>query len=187
VAIRQCFYTARGGTGLEQNLMLSPFISMLGLTLVLSGIFLVCMLPAFALAGIIILWYRWLSFILPLCPIAGLPFLCYPFTRLWLAPFFLVDRSEEVFASIEDAWHTSSGNFWKLFASLIVFLMIAYFPVFVCWIISEFVLEWDMDSIQGTLIVSAGLVPTIAITWIGGVLAYLQLTGQTNCLDGVRS
>ena len=44
-----------------------------------------------------------------------------------------------------------------------------------------------MDSIQGTLIVSAGLVPTIAITWIGGVLAYLQLTGQTNCLDGVRS
>jgi hypothetical protein len=188
VAIRQCLYTARGGIGLERNLMsssLGMFLPMFGLNLVFGCIFFVCMLPAFVVAGIIILWQTWLWFILPCCIIVGLPFLCYPFTRLWLAPVFLVNRNG-VFASIENSWRISSGNFWTLFVSMIVFFSIICLPVLACWIISEVVLEWDTDLIPGTLFVNAGLIPTIAILWLGSVLAYLQLTGQRNCLDEPR-
>ena len=66
VMIRQCLYTARGGIGFERNLMsssLGMFLPMFGLNLVCDCIFFACMLPAFVVAGIIILWQTWLWFI----------------------------------------------------------------------------------------------------------------------------
>ena len=192
VMFRQCLYTARGGIGLERNLMsssLGMFLPMFGLNLVFGCIILVCMLPVLALASIIfgvlgqseVAW-----FFFTCCTIGVLPLVCYPLTRLWLAPVFLVDRNEGVFASIENTWQISSGNFWTLFVGIIVFFTLPICSVIACGSLSEYVLEWDTDLIPGTLLVNAGLIPIIAIFWLGSVLAYLQLTGQPNCLDEPR-
>lgn len=192
VAIQQCLYTVRGGIGLKRNLMSSSlglFLPMFGLTFSISCIVIAFTSPAFILAGII--------YILPnlekssvaatiaivSCMIGALILYCYSLIRLWLALFFLVDRKGGMFASIKNAWKISSGNFWTLFTSLIAFLIIPIFSSIVCGGFARVVLEWDADTVQEMRIAYIGLVPTIAIVWLGGALAYLQLTGQYHYLE----
>jgi len=82
--------------------------------------------------------------------------------RWYLAYVFLADQNAGVIDSMRYSWRVSLGNFWMLFLASIVLAICAGIGYFFCGV---------------------GLILTVAISWLGAALAYLQLTGQPNCLD----
>jgi len=172
-AIRLCLYIARGGTGFHTSLMFPPFmlyLKMIGISIITACISWGIMLPA------AIPYFIWLfnggpaapadySVFLIVAICFALPCYCavlWITTRLYLAPFFLADRNTGVIESLSSAWNASSGNFWMLLLTIFVLGILSFLGFFLCCV---------------------GIFLTIAFAILGGVLAYLQLTGQPNCLD----
>jgi hypothetical protein len=196
-AVQHCLYTARGGADFQPSLMFPSFfmfLKLFGLNIITACILIPFMILALPLVIILFI----VAF--PIINAAGIPqfgaglvigivagcivgaFMIYPAVRLWLAPYFLVDRNMGIIDAVFTAWRVSSGNFWALCAGFFVFFMCILCWMIPCLLVIYFV-ELDSDSIAGTLILNVGLVPLIAIIWFGGTLAYLQLTGEPNRLD----
>jgi hypothetical protein len=112
------------------------------------------------------------------------PFICYLLTRLWLASIFLADRNARVFDSIRDAWQVSSGNFWKLFVSIIVFFPCVICVAFLCVCVLMAIFKTETDSVLELLLVYTVFAPFFPIIFLGSGLTYLQLTGQSHYLEG---
>jgi len=179
-AIRQGLHLARGGTDFRIDMMFPPpmmFLKVVGLTLLLScisyGAVLLCLLPvapmlliayfagAFADNGIAtgmiaMIAVGILLYIIGLCAATWL------WIRLFLAEVFIADQDTGIIESMKYAWRITSSNFWMLFVAGIVLT--------IC-------------SMVGMILFFVGIILTIAICWLGAALAYLQLTGQPNCLD----
>ena len=184
--IRQCLYTARGGTGFQCDRVFPSFVmflKMFALNFIVGFSAIICALPVAILVAISVLGDLPLAvnvvIIASAVCAAILP--CYVLTRLWLAMFFLVDRNMGVMDSVSDAWQASSGNFWKLFTGTIVFVVCIYCGLFGFAVAASAFAE--DGSVLETLIINMGLVPTYPILWIGLGLAYLQLTGEPHYLD----
>ena len=174
--IRQCLYTVRGGTGIRINLICPPFMTYLkfvGIVLVLGciqfGIMLPVAIPIFI--GVAMMGFSQntadplaTTMIIVGCCIS-IPCFCvwlWITIRLHLAQLFLADQDLGIADSIMCGWRASSGNFWLLLISGFVFAICAMLGLFFCCV---------------------GIFMTFAIGWLGSTLAYLQLTGQPNCLD----
>ncbi|MCL2004789.1 MAG: zinc ribbon domain-containing protein [Planctomycetaceae bacterium] len=167
-AIRQCLYIARGGIGFQATLMfppLMPFVKMVGLDLLIR-----CILCAVALAVFVPILVAVMLSAQPgarglvLLAVLGI-FICISVwlaVRLWFSYIVLADRDAGIIDSFTTGWNISLGNFWRLLWAGIVFGTLVWF---------------------GLLIFLVGIILTMAIAWFGGVIAYLQLTGQPNCLD----
>ena len=177
--VRQCLYTARGGTGIRINLICPPFmtyIKFIGILLVLACIQFGIMLPPVLtfIIGLFMIGFSQAQTAadpFPLLGVIGVTFCvfipCFCFwvwltIRLHLAQFFLVDQDMGIADSIICGWRISSGNFWMLLIVMFVLVICAMLGVFLCCV---------------------GIIMTAAISWLGTTLAYLQLTGQPNCLD----
>jgi len=181
-AIRHALYIARGGTDFQIKLMFPPFmmyLRMIGFSLIFMGISIVVLLPALFLIvagsvfvattggfnaespgpGIIFIALIGTGI---LCGVIGWCFLIWFGVRMYPAQFFIADRDMGVIDSLKQSWHVSSGNFWALFLGSLVL---------------------GLCGTSGMLLCCIGFFLTIAIPWLGGGLAYLQLTGQANCLD----
>jgi len=184
VYVRQCLYTARGGTGLPEGLLLPPvllFMRMIGVVFVFTCIVAVpVLLVRFEepLESFVFdhstLWF--------VVKVVSLPLICLLGTRLLLAHYFLVDRNTDILDAFIQAWHVSSNNFWTLFCVLFVL-----YGVLICWIFG-WAFVWagleqagvgpKIESIPGKILASIGLFPIVLFPWLGCALAYLQLTGQ---------
>ena len=174
--IRQCLYTARGGTGVKMNLICPPlmmFLKYAGFTLVLFciqfGITLLVIVP-FAIGMVVVALSQTFdnAFVIGMLVASAclaLPCVCVLIwinVRLYLTPFFLADQDTGIADSIIHAWRASSGNFWMLFIGTFVLGICAALGIFLCCV---------------------GLVLTAAVGVFGGTLAYMQLTSQPNSLD----
>jgi hypothetical protein len=185
LATFQCLYTARGGTGLQRGLATLPF-SRFGkvfvYSLILCCVLLVCLTPAGIAHAMGVRGQGW-DWIVFFCVLAVI----WCFVRLYLAPWFIVDRNTRAFNSIKSTWQVSSGNFWSLFGALFVFSI----PIIAC--VSPCVYYYDRleatqifyvpETIQEALLFNVGFIVFNPIFYLGMTLAYLQLTGQRNCLD----
>jgi hypothetical protein len=174
--IRQCLYTARGGTGIRMGLICPPFMTFLkfaGMILVLACIQFGIMVPAAVpiIIGVVILgWSQNANDPLAMTMIVAGCCIAVPCFCLWLwisirlspAQSFLADQDLGIADSFMYGWRASSGNFWMI--------LIAGFVLAIC-------------AMLGMILCCVGAFMTLAISWLGGVLIYLQLTGQANCLD----
>jgi len=178
--MRQGLYLARGGSGFQASQMfppLMPFLKIIGLYLLIACIFvplvLLFVVPVFVAVGVTsagaaanephavgIIVAAVLLYLVGTCVIIWL------WIRLHLAQFFLADRDTGIVDSMGIGWDVSRGNFWILLLAVFVLSILAGLGVFLCCI---------------------GLVMTVALSWLGGVLAYMQLTGEPNCLDYMPS
>jgi len=171
-AIRQSLYLARGGIGFQTHQMFPPFmmfLKMVGIMLLIMCITLPMILPAGITYGVamftlgvhndMFLPLFTAAIVLFIAAICGMTWVQI---RLFLAQMFIADRDAGVIDSMKDAWRISSGNFWMLLLACFVLWIFAMLGFFLCCV---------------------GIIMTIAITSLGSVLAYLQLTGQPNCLD----
>ena len=180
-AIRHGLFFARGGTGFQANQMFPPlmmFMKVAGFNLlflcIVCGILLLSLLPGGTMlavawsidvfadngpssTGIIVLIVAASLFF-----VAGLYASVWCSMRLLLTQMFIADQNTGIIHSMQYAWRVTSGNFWMLFVSVIIF-----------WIF----------AMMGLLFFCVGIILTIAVPWLGATLAYMQLTGQPNCLD----
>ena len=101
------------------------------------------------------------------------------FFRFYLSMWFIVDQDRGVIDSMGESWQVSSGNILKLLGSFIVFFL----PLAVCMFVCMYIFGIDIESVNGVIIYNVMYVPLIALPWVGGTLAYLQLTGQSHCLE----
>jgi hypothetical protein len=178
-SIRQCLYLARGGTGFQANQMFPPFMMFLkvsGFILLVFCITLPVLLPIAAIVGVTVFgvghnvfanpaadhWTVPLTVAAFLVFIASLCVLMWIHVRLFLGQMFIADRNAGVVDSIKYAWRVSSGNFWMLLLSVLILAIL---------------------TMMGYILCCVGVVFTVAIFSLGTTLAYLQLTGQPNCLD----
>jgi len=173
--IRQCLYLARGGTGFQMSMMFSPFMMFLkyaGLMLVIMCIVMPFFIPG---AGMVVAsFFAGLAqkdfSVVAIALVAGGGLLLFIgwcaaiwiSIRLYLAPVFIADQDTGIADSMVYSWRISSGNFWILLLTSIVLGVLAMLGVFLCCV---------------------GIIFTAAIPLLGLALAYLQLTGQPNCLD----
>jgi hypothetical protein len=203
-AARHCLYTARGGADFQPGLMFPSFVMFM--KMVALDLIIVCITLPFALLGIPVGVMLAVA-VTPFMNVAPAPigmvqgvligviggtiaacmFMLYPAARLWLTPFFFVDRKMGVIDSVFTAWRVSSGNFWKLCAGIVIFLGCIFCWTIPCTLVLQFVFELKPDTVSGTLILNVGLIPLAAIIWLGGSLAYLQMTGEPNRLDREKS
>jgi hypothetical protein len=185
--IRQCLYTARGGTGLQWNLMLPSFgmflkILAIGCVIVFSAA--VGTLPAASLVfGLYVMDDLPIAVkVIVFVAIVGAALLpCYIATRLWLAQYFLVDRNMGIIDSIDSAWQASSGNFWKLFVSIIAFFVCLFCGALVLGVPA--VIFAGNDPVWEAILIHVALAPFFPIVIFGLGLAYLQLTEHSHNFD----
>jgi hypothetical protein len=183
LATFQCLYTARGGVGLQRGLMILSFSRLWRVfvyVLIYCGVLLACLIPAGIAHTMGVRGYGW-AWIVFFCILAVI----WCFVRLYLALWFIVDRNARVFNSIGNAWQVSSGNFWALLGALFVLSI----PIFSCLVplihysAPEAIQFYVPETIQETLLLNIGFIAFNPIFYLGMTLAYLQLTGQQNCLD----
>ena len=188
VAIRQSLYTVRGNPGIQGDLLFPPFIMslrMLGLFLlylcvvVVIGISLGVLIAAAAIAGgeeavMVVVGV----ILIPLGMIS-----LWIIVRFYLNMWYIVDANRGIIDSIVEAWRVSSGNALKLLSSFIVFFTPVLVCAFVCAFVCGYFFEVDIESVNWVIICHVVLIPFIALPWLGGSLAYLQLTGQSHCLE----
>ncbi|MCL2711528.1 MAG: zinc-ribbon domain-containing protein [Planctomycetaceae bacterium] len=174
-AIRQCLYVARGGVGFRADLMFPPvimFLKFFGLMFIIGLV-----VYAFTLPGAIP-FFVGLTMLdahsvdnpfAVILIVIGIPLLVigiiltiWVSVRWYLAYVFLADQNAGVIDSMRYSWRVTLGNFWILLLASIVLGICAGIGYFLCGV---------------------GLILTVAISWLGAALAYLQLTGQPNCLD----
>jgi hypothetical protein len=196
--MRQCLYTARGGIGFQSNLLFLPFmmyLKMIALYLVTIGVVvtatllaLVAIIPFIAIIGVIsnmnppmIVKGIVTAICVVCCVIEAVFIIVYPMVRLYLAPWFLLDRDTGILNSLTDAWQVSSGNVWRLFVVLTVYFACIFCWTIPCMLVLEYVGELDSDSVPRTLLTNAGSIFLVGIIWLGSSLAYLRLTGQPYC------
>ena len=194
VAYRQCLYTARSGAGFLPNLMAVPLmicLKMIGLVFVTFCItfgFSVLLATPFAVIVFVSVFLFANSFanalaaaVMTMC-IAITVMMIYPTVRLWLSYCFLVDRNMGIIDSVQTSWRIMSWNFWALFAGLFVAFAYLFCWLIPCVIVSQFLLGWGENSIQGTLLMAFGGIFLIPLMYLVSVLAYLQLTGEPHYL-----
>ena len=181
-AIRRCLYIARGGTDFQSNMMFPPammFLKVCGLMLLVScingGIIMVTLLPA---AAVFMIPYTTGMFngnelspeLIALIAVGsvfliiGVCVTIWVCIRLSLAQVFIAAQGAGIIDSMGYSWRVTSGNAWKLFWTI--------FVLAIC-------------SISGILLCCIGIILTIAMSYLGIALTYLQLTGQPNYLDQV--
>jgi hypothetical protein len=174
---RLCLYLARGGTGFPMSTMppLMMYLKFAGLMLIMMCST-ICIMPlivpgaAVIVIATIAVAHKHLTMEMfallfgggVLLLISGGCVVMWVHMRLFLAQFFIADQNTSLVDSMKYAWRISSGNFWKLLLAT---------------------LALGVLSSLGLLLCCVGVVFTLAITSLGSALAYLQLTGQPNCLD----
>jgi len=180
--LRQCLYTARGGTGFQAELLLPPFmmyLRMVGLMILLGCLTLVVMLLP---AGIVLvigvlshgvvfpppkgdeaMMMAWMGAALAVLLVCMIPAIWISI-RLSLAQLFIADLDTGVIDSLKYSWQITAGNFWMLFVASLVL---------------------GIGSMMGMFLCGVGFMLTVAILYLGNALVYLQLTGQPNGLDWV--
>ena len=178
--IRQCLYIARGGIDLQWNQIFpsfGKFLKFLALNLVFGFAILFSALPAFFLTGISFMNDPPIALpIVIACAVGAALLPCYIFARLWLALCFFVDRNMGVIDSVNNAWQASSGNFWKLFTSIIIFSVCTFCGAMV-FTAPAFAFDLaDDGSVLEALLINIGFILTFPILLLGSCLAYLQLT-----------
>ena len=183
-ALRQCLHLVRNGVDFRADMMFPPpmmflkaFAVWLIVGLIPGGILLVSALPAgimyllalFAdmfnvnfninepsVAMIAMIAVGVLFFTIGICVAIWVS------VRFSLAVIFVADQNAGIIDSMRYSWQVTSGNFWWLFVAIIVL---------------------GICSMVGMVLCCIGIVLTIAVCWLGNVLAYLQLTGQPSYLD----
>ena len=175
-AIRQCLDVARGGGGFRMDLMCPPIMMLLKwigmmilMGLVMYGLILPGGIPL--ICGFVMLAEvggNDPSVAITLIVVGGLLSAIGWCGAMWigvrwyLAQVFLADQNSGVIDSMRYSWRCTLGNFWMLLLAIIVLGICAAIGYILCCV---------------------GVVLTLAIVWLGAALAYLQLTGQPNCLD----
>jgi len=167
-AIRQGLYLARGGTGFQADQMFPPLMMFLKVTAmwilvgcIMLGIVLVFLIPVGTMflvspdANVPIMMMFGLSLFAGGCAVIWLS------VRLILAQVFIAEGAG-IIDSLKYAWQATSGNFWMMLVAGIVL---------------------GICSLLGVFAFLIGIIITFAISELGLALAYLQLTGQRNCLD----
>ena len=174
-AIRQCLDVARGGVVFRTDLMFPPFmmfLKMLGLVLLMCLVVYGFILPGVIpfVCGCVMLDHAGgidISVGVTLIAVGGLVTVIGVCGAIWigvrwyLAQVFLADESG-VIDSMRYSWRCTAGNFWMLLLASLVLGICAAIGYILCCV---------------------GVILTLAIVWLGAALAYLQLTGQPNCLD----
>ena len=204
MGFRQCLYTARCGADFQPNLVFPPllmYLKILGLDIVTCciymGFFIVLGLP------LIIIFVIVAFPVFPAIHAANVPpviagliggivggciagvAMIYPIVKLWMTSYFLVDRNMGVFDSVKTSWQVAAGNFWTLCFAIIVFFGCLFCWNIPCAVVSHFV--WGANSVQGVLLTGIGGIFLVPIVYLGGALAYLQLTGEPHYLDRERA
>ena len=200
MGFRQCLCTIRSGTGFQPNLLFSPltmYLKYLGFCFVIWCVLMGCTMVLFVPLGFLFvivgalvmqaanvppLAMMMTAFIFGVC-IACVAMI-YPMVRLWLAPYFLVDRNMGIFDSLKISWQVSAGNFWTLCIAIIVFFGCLHCWNIPCAVVSHFV--WGANSVHGVLLSGIGGIFLCPIICLGGALAYLQLTGEPHYLETVH-
>ena len=173
--LRQCLYLARGGTGFQANLMFPPFmmyLKLVGLIFLVGIISLAPMIPVgICYFGFVLSSLQKVDLGVSATPLIiaftlilliGYSISIWLSIRLFPAYYFIADRDARIFEALGGAWQASSKNFWRLFVGTTVF---------------------GFCAMLGIVLLGIGIVLTIAVSWLGATLAYMQLTGQPNCLD----
>jgi len=182
VYVRQCLYTARSGAGLAEGLFFPPvflYLKMIGFLLIYFCILTVpvCLATFVSILGAFVVFGPGpLSLLVAI--FAAILFICWLAIRLSLAYYFLVDQNTGILDAFTKAWQASSKNFWALFGTF----LLLFCPI-ICWMLACHGLAYGVGlqiaaSIPGTLLLHIGSIPVVLLTWFGGGLAYLQLTGQ---------
>jgi MFS family permease len=197
--LRPCLYLARGGSGAKASLMFPPFmmtLKMMGLYVLLFIIYFVLFMMALfpLIGGIIAGRHPDGGFAVVLCVLAlSFPMFClfcWIVTRLYLSQSFLADQNTGVIDSMRYSWRVTSGNVLRLLVGVIVlafFAMLGMIP-YIIGVVFLAISGGGMMSypIWLMVVLLLGMILTVNISWLGMVLAYLQLTGQPNCLDAFR-
>jgi uncharacterized membrane protein YccC len=79
-----------------------------------------------------------------------------------LAQAFLAAQNTGIINSIRLACRISLSSFWRLLIATIMLIILSHL---------------------GLILFLMGVFLTLPLFWLGMVLAYMQLTGQPNCLD----